>query len=60
MKGKKDPYERKKWLRAEVQELRKRLAQCEQELRTLDAATGDKDATDDQIRSWEDEGGGIS
>ena len=60
MKGKKYPYERRRWLRAEIQELRKRLARCERELGTLDAATGDKDVTDDQIQSWEDEGGSIS
>ena len=60
MKGKKDPYESRRQLRAEVQELRKRLARCERELRNVDAVIADKDVTYDQIRSWEDEGGSIS
>jgi len=56
----KDLYESRRQLRAEVQELRKRLTGCERELRNLDAAIVDKDVTHDQIRSWEDEGGSIS
>ena len=60
MEGKKELYESRKQLRAEVQELRKRLARCERELRNVDAAIADKDVSYDQIRSWEDEGGSIS
>ncbi len=60
MEGMKDLYESRRQLRAEVQELRKRLTRCERELRNLDAAIVDKDVTYDQIRSWEDEGGSIS
>ena len=60
MEGKKELYESRRQLRAEVQELRKRLARCERELRNVDAVIADKDVTYDQIRSWEDEGGSIS